>query len=178
MYAFGMAVADGKPNCSVVERTLLMVNGPIRQMLVLVAALALEIASPATAAWGQTAEPPGAGAAASNPGVSSPLQQQSLLAQPVTRDAAGNLAAVDGVIQGGEDQSGFSNAGVGGVFDVVTGVGALGAGHAFGGDVAVVTPTGRDVAGDNSNETNTSDETNTDEASASTTLAGGVNNAQ
>ena len=45
--------------------------------------------------------------------------------QPVNvslRDANGNVTAVDGVIQAGEDQSVFSNFGAGGAVDTATGV--------------------------------------------------------
>jgi hypothetical protein len=149
-----------------------MVNGVTRQKLVLVAALALASLGLASAAWGQaTSQASGSAAAPSNAGVANPLQQQSQLSPPTMRDAAGTLAAIDGVIQGGEDQSGFSNGGVSGVFDTISGVGAQGASPAFGGSLSVVTPANRGAAVN-------PDQTNTDDVSASSTLTGGVTNAQ
>lgn len=56
------------------------------------------------------------------------------------RNASGSAVSTDGAVEAGEDQSGFSNAGVGGAFDTLSGVGATGAGEAnFGGALNVVT---------------------------------------
>jgi hypothetical protein len=55
------------------------------------------------------------------------------------RDATGSPVSTDGAVEAGEDQSGFSNAGVGGAFDTLSGVGATGGANTFGGALNVVT---------------------------------------
>jgi hypothetical protein len=54
-------------------------------------------------------------------------------------NATGAVVATDGAVEAGEDQSGFSNAGVGGVLDTLSGVGATGGGSTFGCALNVVT---------------------------------------
>ena len=58
------------------------------------------------------------------------------------RDATGAPVSTDGAVEAGEDQSGFSNAGVGGAFDTLSGVGATGGTGSFGGGLNVVTQAG------------------------------------
>jgi hypothetical protein len=55
------------------------------------------------------------------------------------RNASGAAVASDGAVEAGEDQSGFSNAGVSGAFDTLSGVGATGGGSSIGGALNVVT---------------------------------------
>ena len=55
------------------------------------------------------------------------------------RNANGAAVASDGAVEAGEDQSGFSNDGVNGAFDTLSGVGATGGGSSFGGALNVVT---------------------------------------
>lgn len=55
------------------------------------------------------------------------------------RNATGATVSTDGAVEAGEDQSGFSNTGVSGAFDTLSGVGATGGGSSFGGALNVVT---------------------------------------
>jgi holdfast attachment protein HfaA len=92
--------------------------------------------------------------------------------QPVDvtmRDANGNLVVVDGVIQAGQDSSVFSNAGAGGAFDTVAGVGGSGAATAFGNNLVVVTE------GNNNTVIVNSVQTNSGNVTATTTESGGNN---
>jgi hypothetical protein len=70
------------------------------------------------------------------------------------RDATGAPVSTDGATEAGEDQSGFSNAGVGGAFDTLSGVGATGGASTFGGGLNVVTQAGQPGSVQN-NQTNT-----------------------
>ncbi|HLY78858.1 MAG TPA: holdfast anchoring protein HfaA [Caulobacteraceae bacterium] len=90
--------------------------------------------------------------------------------QPVNvslRDANGNVTAVDGVIQVGEDQSVFSNFGVGGAADAVSGVSTSTNASVASSIQVVVTQGDRH-----------SDQSNTGNVSAASTLSGGVSNVQ
>jgi len=75
--------------------------------------------------------------------------QQVMSAFAAARDSTGAAVASDGAVEAGEDQSGFSNAGVGGAFDTLSGVGETGGAGVFsGGALNVVTqgsqiPTGQ-----------------------------------
>lgn len=92
--------------------------------------------------------------------------------QPVdvgVRDPNGNLVVVDGVIQAGQDQSVFSNAGAAGAFDTVAGVGASGGASAVGNNLTVVTQGNWNTVIVNSVQNNSGN------VSASTTLSGGNN---
>jgi holdfast attachment protein HfaA len=94
--------------------------------------------------------------------------------QPVDvslRDANGNLVAVDGVIQAGQDQSVFSNFGAGGAFDTASGVSTSSGASAVGNNLVVVTQ------GNNNTVIVNSTQTNTGNVSASSSLSGGVSNA-
>jgi hypothetical protein len=80
---------------------------------------------------------------------------QSVVATYATaRDASGAAVASDGAIDAGEDQSGFSNAGAGGVSDTLSGVGATGGASTFGGGLNVVTQVGQ-PGGTQNNQINT-----------------------
>ena len=90
--------------------------------------------------------------------------------QPVVasvRDANGNLVVVDGVIQAGQDQSVFSNAGAAGAFDTVAGVGASGGASAVGNNLTVVTQGNWNTVVVNSIQNNSGNVT------ATTTVSGG-----
>ena len=56
------------------------------------------------------------------------------------RNANGAAVSTDGAVEAGEDQSGFSNTGVGGAFDTLSGVGATGGRFQSGGALNVVNP--------------------------------------
>jgi hypothetical protein len=60
-----------------------------------------------------------------------------------SHDSAGASVSTDGAVEAGEDQSGFSNAGVGGAFDTLSGVGATGGSALFGGALNVATQAGQ-----------------------------------
>jgi holdfast attachment protein HfaA len=88
--------------------------------------------------------------------------------QPVDvslHDADGNVTAVDGVIQTGEDQSAFSNFGAGGAFDTASGV-STSTGASAVSSVQVVVTRGASH----------SDQSNTSYVSGSSSLSGGVSN--
>jgi holdfast attachment protein HfaA len=91
--------------------------------------------------------------------------------QPVDvsmRDANGNLVVVDGVIQAGQDQSVFSNWGVGGAFDTASGVSTSSGATAVGNQLVVVTE------GNNNTVVINSTQTNSGNVSATSSLNGGV----
>ncbi|HEY3798349.1 MAG TPA: holdfast anchoring protein HfaA [Caulobacteraceae bacterium] len=96
--------------------------------------------------------------------------------QPVDvqmRDASGNLVVVDGVIQTGEDQSVFASAGAtAGALDAVSGVGGQGSSSAVGNSLSVVTQ------GNNNTVIVNSVQNNSGNVNATTSLSGGVTNAQ
>lgn len=84
-----------------------------------------------------------------------------------TRDANGNRVIIDGIIQSGEDQSGFSFAS--GAGDAYAGVGSLGGGStAIGNNLVVVTQGSHNTVIVNSTQINNG------KVSAGTTLNGGV----
>lgn len=84
-----------------------------------------------------------------------------------TRDANGNRVIIDGIIQTGEDQSGFSFAN--GAGDAYAGVGSLGGSStAIGNNLVVVTQ------GNNNTVIVNSSQINNGNVSAGTTLNGGV----
>jgi len=66
-------------------------------------------------------------------------QEQMQNTADAVRDANGQPVSTDGVIQAGEDQSGFTHDGADGAFDTTSGVGASGAASGFGNDLTVVT---------------------------------------
>ena len=91
--------------------------------------------------------------------------------QPVDvslRDADGNVTAVDGVSQTGQDQSVFSNFGAGGAFDTASGVSTSSGASAVGNNLVVVTQ------GNNNTVIVNSTQTNNGNVSASSSLNGGV----
>jgi holdfast attachment protein HfaA len=118
-------------------------------------------------AHGQTMN---ANSASYNAGYGRNTDQENQPVDVSTRDANGNLVIVDGVIQAGQDQSVFSNAGASGAFDTVAGVSGSGA-TAFGNNLVVVTQ------GSNNTVIVNSTQTNSGNVSASSSLNGGVSNA-
>jgi hypothetical protein len=80
---------------------------------------------------------------------------QSVMSTYAARDPQGAAVSTDGAVEAGEDQSGFSNAGVGGAFDTLSGVGATGGSAMFGGGLNVVTQAGQSGGVQNNNQTNT-----------------------
>jgi holdfast attachment protein HfaA len=80
-----------------------------------------------------------ANSASYNAGYGRSVDQENQPVVASVRDANGNLVIVDGVIQAGQDQSVFSNAGAGGAFDTIAGVGGSGAASAVGNNLVVVT---------------------------------------
>jgi holdfast attachment protein HfaA len=113
-----------------------------------------------------------ANAAANNAGYGRSPDQENQPVNPIVRDANGNLVSVDGVIEGGQDQSTFSNAGVTGVFDTAAGVGASGSATVFSGILATVATSS--VASD----TVSTNQSNSDNVSDGSSLSGGVNYGQ
>jgi holdfast attachment protein HfaA len=78
--------------------------------------------------------------------------------QPVEtgiRDANGNLVIVDGLIQTGVDQSGFSGSATAGAFDSIAGVSAGSGSTAIGNNLEVVTQGNYNTVIINSEQTNT-----------------------
>jgi holdfast attachment protein HfaA len=112
-----------------------------------------------------------ANSATYNAGYGRTTDQENQPVDASMRDANGNLVVVDGVIQAGQDQSVFSNAGASGAFDTVAGVGGAGAATAFGNNLVVVTE------GDNNTVIVNSVQNNSGNVTASTSLTGGVSNA-
>jgi hypothetical protein len=96
--------------------------------------------------------------------------QQVMTAFTTARNASGAAVATDGALEAGEDQSGFSNAGVGGAFDTLSGVGATGGAGVFGGALNVVTQAGQPGVQNN--------QTITGGGGASASPNGGVSNVQ
>jgi len=96
--------------------------------------------------------------------------QENRAVNPTIRDANGNLVVVDGVIQGGQDQSVFSSAGAGGAIDAIAGVGAGSGSTAIGNNLVVVTEGSWNTVIVNSKQTNNGD------VSASASTHGGVSN--
>jgi hypothetical protein len=97
--------------------------------------------------------------------------QQVMSAFTAARNSMGAPVATDGATEAGEDQSGFSNAGVGGAFDTLSGVGATGdAGVLGGGALNVVTQAGQPGVQNN--------QTITGGGGASASPNGGVSNVQ
>ncbi len=81
------------------------------------------------------------------------------------RDADGNVTAVDGVIQTGQDQSVFSNFGAGGAFDTASGVSTSSGASAVSSVQVIVTGAAAIPT-----------QPNTGNVSASSSLSGGVSN--
>jgi holdfast attachment protein HfaA len=121
-------------------------------------------------AGGADAQTMNANSAAYNAGYGRSMDQENQAVDPSMRDANGNLVVVDGVIQAGSDQSVFSNAGAGGAFDVVAGVGGSGAATAFGNNLVVVTE------GNNNTVIVNSVQNNSGNVTATTSESGGVSN--
>jgi holdfast attachment protein HfaA len=122
-----------------------------------IAALAL-----ASAAGAQTMN---ANSAAYNAGYGRAADQENQPVNVSLRDADGNVTAVDGVIQTGQDESVFSNFGAGGAFDTASGVSTSSGASAVSSVEVTVTRGGSH-----------SDQTNTGNLSASSSLSGGVSN--
>jgi len=97
--------------------------------------------------------------------------QQVMSALSAPRDSTGSTVATDGAVEAGEDQSGFSNAGVGGALDTLSGVGATGGAGVLGGSLNVVTQAGQ-TGGVQNNQTITGG------GGASASPNGGVFNVQ
>ena len=146
-----------------------MVFQPTRGKRALVLALSLGALAFAGAANAQTMN---ANSASYNAGYGRTVDQENAPVDVSMRDANGNLVVVDGVIQAGQDQSVFSNAGAGGAFDVVAGVGGSGAATAFGNNLVVVTE------GNNNTVIVNSVQNNSGNVTATTSVSGGVSNAQ
>jgi hypothetical protein len=105
--------------------------------------------------------------------------QQVMSALAATRDSTGAPVATDGAVEAGEDQSGFPNAGVGGAFDTLSGVGATGGAGGFG-SLNVTTQGVQTQAGQNSANQAAgvqNNQTNTGGGGASASPNGGVFNA-
>jgi len=68
--------------------------------------------------------------------------QQVTSTNALAHDASGAAVSTDGAIEAGEDQSGFSNAGVTGAGDTISGVGSGAGGTIFGDVLGVVTKAG------------------------------------
>jgi holdfast attachment protein HfaA len=113
-----------------------------------------------------------ASSAANNAGYGRSPDQENQPVNPIVRDANGNLVSVDGVIEGGQDQSTFSNAGVTGVFDTAAGVGASGSATVFSGVLATVATSSVASA------TVSTNQSNSDNVSDGSSLSGGVNYGQ
>ena len=124
----------------------------------------------AAAAGSACAQTMSANSASYNSGWGRTPDQENQAATAQMRDANGNLVVVDGVIQAGSDQSVFSNAGAGGAFDVVAGVGGSGAATAFGNNLVVVTE------GNNNTVIINSVQNNSGNVTATTSESGGVSN--
>jgi holdfast attachment protein HfaA len=116
----------------------------------------------ASAAGAQTMN---ANSAAYNAGYGRAADEENQPVDVSLRDANGNVTAVDGVIQTGQDQSVFSNFGAGGAFDTASGV-STSSGASAVSSVQVVVTRGA----------SNSDQTNTGNLSASSSLSGGVSN--
>jgi holdfast attachment protein HfaA len=135
----------------------------------LVLALTLSGLAAATGAQAQTMN---ANSGSYNAGYGRTSDQENQAVNPQMRDANGNLVIVDGVIEAGSDGSVFSNAGASGAFDTVAGVGASGGASAVGNNLVVVTE------GNNNTVIVNSQQTNSGNVSANSSLNGGVSNGQ
>ena len=139
-----------------------MVDLKFRRKLALGATAVLAGLALASAAGAQTMR---TNSASYNAGYGRAADEENQPVNVSLRDANGNVTAVDGVIQTGEDQSVFSNFGAGGAFDTASGVSTSSGASAAGSIQVVVT------RGDSH-----SDQTNTGNVSASSSLSGGVSN--
>ena len=97
---------------------------------------------------------------------------QSVVSAYVTaHDARGAAVSTDGAVEAGEDDSGFSNAGVTtGAFDTLSGVGSTSGATIFGGGLNVVTAPGTSGPGAANQKTNASG------GGAAASPSGGVSN--
>jgi holdfast attachment protein HfaA len=111
-----------------------------------------------------------ANSASYNAGYGRSVDQENQPVDVGVRDANGNLVVVDGIIQAGQDQSVFSNAGAGGAFDTVSGVSTSTGASAIGNNLVVVTQGNWNTVIVNSTQTNNGN------VSASSSLNGGVSN--
>jgi holdfast attachment protein HfaA len=94
-------------------------------------------------------------AAAYNAGYGRVADQENRAVAFGVRDANGNLVIVDGQIQTGVDQSGFSFAGAGGAIDTFAGVGASSTSTAIGNNLTVTTQGNYNTVIVSSQQTNT-----------------------
>ena len=140
-----------------------MVNLTFRGKFALGTAAMLAGLALASAAGAQTMN---ANSAAYNAGYGRAADEENQPVNVSLRDANGAVTAVDGVIQVGEDQSVFSNFGVGGAADTVSGVSTSSSASVASSIQVVVTQGDRH-----------SDPSNTDNVSGSSSLTGGVSNA-
>jgi holdfast attachment protein HfaA len=145
-----------------------MIDLSSRGKIVLGAAVALAGLALVSAADAQTMT---ANSASYNAGYGRVADEENQPVDVSLRDANGNLVAVDGVIQAGQDQSVFSNFGAGGAFDTASGVSTSSGASAVGNNLVVVTQ------GSNNTVIVNSTQTNTGNVSASSSLSGGVSNA-
>jgi holdfast attachment protein HfaA len=113
-----------------------------------------------------------ANSASYNAGYGRSTDQENQPVDVSTRDANGNLVITDGIIQPGDDQSVFAGAGSTGVLDTVAGAGGGSAATAIGNSLNVV------VQGSNNTVVVNSVQTNKGNVTATTSLSGGVSNAQ
>jgi holdfast attachment protein HfaA len=141
-----------------------MVNLTFRDKFALGTIAALAGLALAGAAGAQTMN---ANSAAYNAGYGRAADEENQPVNVSLRDANGNVTAVDGVIQVGEDQSVFSNFGVGGAADTVSGVSTSTDASVASSIQVVVTQSDHP-----------SDQSNTGNVSAASTLNGGVSNVQ
>jgi len=134
---------------------------------------ALALAAVLSCVWsagGAAAQTMNANSGSYNAGYGRTPDQENQTVNPALRDANGNLVVVDGVIQGGQDQSVFSSAGASGAVDAVAGVGAGSGSTAIGNNLVVVTQGNWNTVIVNSTQTNNGN------VSASSSLNGGVSN--
>jgi len=144
-----------------------MVDVTSRGKLALGATVALAGLALASLASAQTMN---ANSASYNAGYGRVADEENQPVDVSMRDANGNLVVVDGVIQAGQDQSVFSNWGVGGAFDTASGVSTSSGATAVGNQLVVVTE------GNNNTVIVNSTQTNSGNVSATSTLNGGVSN--
>ena len=117
----------------------------------------------ASAAGAQTMN---ANSAAYNAGYGRAADEENQPVDVSLRDVNGNVTAVDGGIQTGQDQSVFSNFGAGGAFDTASGVSTSSGASAVSSVEVVVSTRGASH----------SDQSNTSYVSGSSSLSGGVSN--
>jgi holdfast attachment protein HfaA len=113
-----------------------------------------------------------ANSASYNAGYGRSTDQENQPVDVTMRDANGNLVITDGVIQPGEDQSVFAGGGAAGALDTASGAGGGSAATAIGNSLNVV------VQGSNNTVIVNSVQTNKGNVTATTSLSGGVSNAQ